>query len=191
MGSQGEIQFRDVRMKYREDSEIVLRGLSFLVDGGQKIGIVGRTGAGKSTICNVLTRIVELDGGSIVIDGADIATIKLEQLREKITVIPQDPALFTGTLQYNLDPTGTKAREEMLRVVEQAGLMNLLHKGDSSEETKGKQDCLDFEIHENGQNLSVGMRQVICICRAILRRNKIVILDEATANIDVVSEQTI
>jgi ABC-type multidrug transport system fused ATPase/permease subunit len=143
---------------------------------------VGRTGAGKSTICLSLSRIVEIVGGSILIDGEDISKLELNDLRASITVIPQDPTMFTGTLRFNLDPESTCSDERILEVLNKASLQDLL-----SREDKG----LLTELTENGQNLSSGERQLICICRAILRSSKVVILDEATANIDVVTEQKI
>ena len=143
---------------------------------------MGRTGAGKSTICLSLSRIVEIVGGSILIDGEDISKLELNDLRASITVIPQDPTMFTGTLRFNLDPESTCSDERILEVLNKASLQDLL-----SREDKG----LLTELTENGQNLSSGERQLICICRAILRSSKVVILDEATANIDVVTEQKI
>ena len=102
--SKGEISFNNVMLRYRPNTDIVLNSLDLKVQAGHKIGVVGRTGAGKSTICMALTRIVELDGGSIEIDGKDIAKVPLENLREQITMIPQEPTLFSGTLRHNLDP---------------------------------------------------------------------------------------
>ena len=140
---------------------------------------MGRTGAGKSTICLSLSRIVEIVGGSISIDGEDISKLDLNDLRASITVIPEDPTMFTGTLRFNLDPESTCSDERILEVLKKASLEDLLNRED-----KG----LLTELTENGQNLSSGERQLICICRAILRSSKVVILDEATANIDVVTE---
>lgn len=204
---------------------------------GEKVGIVGRTGAGKSTISMALTRIVELMGGKIEIDGVDISKLDIADLREQITMIPQDPIMFSGTLRYNLDPFDESTDERITDLIKKAGLEYLLegvskqelkekHEKElknklsgkaeedesSSSETKNeeKEDKkedekkdekaedeeedgkgLKFKVQEEGKNLSVGERQLICIIRAILRCNKIVILDEATANIDVVTEQAI
>jgi ABC-type multidrug transport system fused ATPase/permease subunit len=169
-------------LKYRPTTEVVLDQLTFKALPGEKVGVVGRTGAGKSTICLSLSRIVEIVGGSIVIDGEDISKLDLKDLRASITVIPQDPTMFTGTLRFNLDPESTCSDERILEVLKKASLEDLLNRED-----KG----LLTELTENGQNLSSGERQLICICRAILRSSKVVILDEATANIDVVTEQKI
>lgn len=187
--SKGSIKFEDVKLRYRPTTEEVLRGLSFEIDGGKKIGIVGRTGAGKSTISLAVSRIVEIESGSIQIDGLDIGLLKLDDLRQKITVIPQDPTLFTGTLRFNIDPLGKLPDDEILNLMERAGLSDVLTR-QSIDENLGK-NSLDLEITENGGNLSSGEKQLICICRSILRKNKVVILDEATANIDIVTEKRI
>ena len=180
--SEGVIEFKNYSLRYRPDTELVLKNLSFSVQSKEKIGIVGRTGAGKSTICLGLTRIVEADVGAIVIDGLDINTLGLADLREKITIIPQDPTLFEGSLRFNLDPVGSLKDSELLRMAKKASLEDLINRDE-----KG----LDQEIEEGGKNLSSGEKQLICICRAILRKNKIVLMDEATANIDIKTEQTI
>ena len=158
----------------------MLKGLSFEIKGGEKIGIVGRTGAGKSTVSLSLTRIVEICDGYILIDGHNIADISLEQLRQKVTIIPQDPTLFTGSLRFNIDPENLSSDSEIKSLLFKAGLDHL-----------SSRDLLSLEITENGENLSSGEKSLICICRAILRKNRVVILDEATANIDLVTEQKI
>ena len=178
----GNIEFRDFYLKYRPDTELVLKNLSFSITDNQKIGVVGRTGAGKSTLCLALCRIVEAHSGSIVIDGVDISQIGLEQLRDKITIIPQDPTLFNGTLRFNLDPQGIYTDQDLLELTSQAALDKLIARDD-----KG----LDQLIEEHGQNLSSGEKQLLCICRAILKQNKVVLMDEATANIDIKTEQVI
>jgi len=167
-------------MKYRSDTELVLNKLSFKISPGEKIGIVGRTGAGKSSLSVCISRIVELYGGSIEIDGIPINELKLKDLRKAITTIPQDPTLFTGTVRMNLDPAFQSSDERMIELLEKAGLKEIIVRGG-----------LDFEVSEGGQNLSSGEKQLICICRAILRKSKLVILDEATASIDVVAEKKI
>ena len=176
------IEFRDFSLRYRPDTDLVLRNLSFKIEPKQKIGVVGRTGAGKSTICLALWRIVEADSGQILIDGVDISKISLQNLREKIAIIPQDPTLFEGTLRFNLDPENKVSNVELLNLLKLASLENLVLRDE-----KG----LEQQIEEKGQNLSSGERQLICICRAILRKNKIVLMDEATANIDIKTEQII
>ena len=146
----------------------------------------------------VLTRLVELQSGKIEIDDIDISKIDLAILRDKITVIPQDPTLFTGTLRYNIDPLEILTDEDIETLARKVGLMDLQvknltkkpqGKGKSKSEDEGV--GLNFQIKENGSNLSVGERQLVCFCRAVLKKNKIVLLDEATANIDIVTEQKI
>ena len=246
----GKIAFKDVELRYRPNTEIVLRKLNVTASPGEKIGVVGRTGAGKSTISMALTRIVELVGGKIEIDGVDISKVGIARLRNEITMIPQDPIMFNGTLRYNLDPFDESTDERINDLIKKAGLEYLLEgvskkelkdkeekeakekarkallgedddaedsSSDKEEEKKkteeddekkeedekdGKKDKKDkkdeeegkglkFKVQDEGKNLSVGERQLICIIRAILRCNKIVVLDEATANIDVVTEQAI
>ena len=167
--NQGTIKFEDVRLRYRPNTDEVLRGLSFEIEGGKKIGIVGRTGAGKSTISLAISRIVEIESGSIKIDGLDISQLKLDHLRQKITVIPQDATMFTGTLRFNMDPQGNLPDDEILNLMERAGLQNVLTRESSDEKTS--KNGLDLEISENGANLSSGEKQLICICRSILRKN--------------------
>jgi len=180
--SEGKIEFRDYSLKYRPETEIVLKNLSFEVKPNEKVGIVGRTGAGKSTICLALCRIVEAHEGTIFIDGVDISTVGLADLRERITIIPQDPTLFEGTLKFNLDPEGSLSDSELLRMAHKASLDDLIERDE-----KG----LEQKIEDGGKNLSSGEKQLICILRAILRKNKIVLMDEATANIDIKTEQII
>jgi len=162
-------------LKYRDETEIVLNKLTFNVNPKEKIGIVGRTGSGKSTICISISRIVELFKGQILIDGVDISEINLNHLRSRITVIPQDPILFKGTLRYNLDPGNVIDPAYLEKVYKQ------------TEMTIG----LDKEIDEGGSNLSNGEKQLVCICRAIMRKCQVVILDEATSNIDIITEERI
>jgi ATP-binding cassette subfamily C (CFTR/MRP) protein 1 len=133
--SSAKIEFKDIELRYRPNTELVLKGLSFAIQGGQKIGIVGRTGAGKSTLSMALTRIIELESGHIKIDGLDISEVPLAKLREKITIIPQDPSLFTGSLKFNIDPTNKASEFEILDLVKRAGLESLLGRGiDKKEE---------------------------------------------------------
>jgi len=126
--SQGKVSFQDVELRYRPTTEKVLQGLSFEVAPGTKVGVVGRTGAGKSTLSLAISRIVELCGGKIEIDGVDIGKIELAKLRQKVTVIPQDPTLFTGTLRFNLDPFGAVSDEVIRQLLSDAGLDDLLNR---------------------------------------------------------------
>lgn len=177
---EGQISFKNISLRYRPDTELVLKELTFEVAKGERIGVVGRTGAGKSTICLCISRILELSEGSIIIDGLDISQMDLKDLRSRITVIPQDPTMFNGTLRYNLDPLGRATDEEVINILKAAKLHDLI-----------KDEGLALKISENGNNLSSGEKQLICICRAILRKSKVVILDEATSNIDIVTELAI
>ena len=154
----GRIQFVDYKVKYRPDTELVLDGINVSIEAGQKIGVVGRTGAGKSTLCLAICRFLEPSYGHIEIDGVDISEVGLADLRENITVIPQDAALFENTLRFNLDPDEQASDEQLVDLLNRASLTNLV-----SRDSKG----LDAEI--KGSDLSSGEKQLICICRAILR----------------------
>ncbi|CAG9324418.1 unnamed protein product [Blepharisma stoltei] len=170
----GKIEFRDFEMKYRDNTYVVIKGISCEIQPREKIGIVGRTGSGKSSLCLALFRIVEPYAGKILIDDIDTAEIGLDLLREKISVIPQEPTLFQGTLRENLDPFRKKTDKEIIEAIKLVKLF-------SNEEPDS---ILAKEIKENGTNFSVGEKQLLCIARAILKNSKIMFLDEATASID-------
>ena len=176
------VEFRNFNLRYRPETEFVLNNISFKIQANQKIGVVGRTGAGKSTLCLALCRIVEAASGQIFIDGVDISKISLQNLREKIAIIPQDPTLFEGTLRFNLDPENKSSDPELIELLKLASLENLIDRN---------HEGLYQQIEEKGQNLSSGEKQLICICRAILKNNRVVLMDEATANIDIKTEETI
>ena len=180
--SKGEILFENFNVKYRHDTEIVLKNINFHLEPGEHLGIVGRTGSGKSTISLCLFRILEAYSGSIYIDGVDISKVGLKKLRESITIIPQDSTLMDGTLRYNIDPISCYSDHEIYQVMKKIGFDYILS------ENKGG---LDQKISENGSNLSIGEKQLICITRAILRKSKIIVLDEATASIDYKTEEII
>ncbi|XP_051631145.1 multidrug resistance-associated protein 1 isoform X7 [Manacus candei] len=179
---EGKIEFRGYGLRYREDLDLVLKNINVTINGGEKIGIVGRTGAGKSSLTLGLFRINEAAEGEIIIDGINIAKIGLHDLRFKITIIPQDPILFSGSLRMNLDPFDQHSDEDIWRSLELAHLKNFV---------SSLPDKLNHECAEGGENLSVGQRQLVCLARALLRKSKILVLDEATAAVDLETDKLI
>ncbi|NXI19483.1 MRP1 protein, partial [Irena cyanogastra] len=179
---EGKVEFRGYGLRYREDLDLVLKNINVTINGGEKIGIVGRTGAGKSSLTLGLFRINEAAEGEIIIDGINIAKIGLHDLRFKITIIPQDPILFSGSLRMNLDPFDQHSDEDIWRSLELAHLKNFV---------SSLPDKLNHECAEGGENLSVGQRQLMCLARALLRKSKILVLDEATAAVDLETDKLI
>ncbi|XP_077585449.1 ATP-binding cassette sub-family C member 2 [Stigmatopora nigra] len=178
----GRLQFENYMVRYRPGLDLVLHGISCDIGSTEKIGIVGRTGAGKSSLTNCLFRIIEAAEGRILIDGVDISKIGLHDLRNNLTIIPQDPVLFSGTLRINLDPFERSSDEELWRVLELSHLKDYV---------SGLKEGLQHEVSEGGENLSVGQRQLLCLARALLRKSRILILDEATAAVDLETDNLI
>ncbi|CAH9110235.1 unnamed protein product, partial [Cuscuta europaea] len=173
--TKGRVEIQNLQIRYGEGSPLVLQGISCTFEGKHKIGIVGRTGSGKTTLIGALFRLVEPTGGRIVVDGIDISKIGLHDLRSRFGIIPQDPTLFHGTVRYNLDPLCQHTDQQIWEVLQKCQL---------KEAVEEKEKRLDSLVVEDGSNWSMGQRQLFCLGRALLRKSKILVLDEATASID-------
>jgi len=177
----GSIDFKNIKIRYRKNLNNVIKGINLKIEGGTKIGLVGRTGAGKTTLLTSIYGSFSDFEGEIIIDGKEIRTIDLKQLRGSISVIPQDPYLFQDTLRNNLDPLGLRKTKEILNLVKEIGLWEKVEPAGG----------LEFKVESGGKNLSQGEKQLVCLARAFLMENKIVLLDEATSNIDQATEDKI
>ncbi|PHU30659.1 ABC transporter C family member 4 [Capsicum chinense] len=171
----GDIEIKNLKVRYRSNTPLVLKGISLRINGGEKIGVVGRTGSGKSTLIQVFFRLVEPSAGTIIIDGVDICKLGLHDLRSRFGIIPQEPVLFQGTVRSNIDPLEQYSDDEIWKSLERCQLKDVV---------AAKSEKLDASVVDSGDNWSVGQRQLLCLGRVMLKNSKILFMDEATASVD-------
>ncbi|PXF49940.1 Multidrug resistance-associated protein 1 [Gracilariopsis chorda] len=180
--AKGDVEIKDVQLRYREELDLVLKGVNVSISGGEKIGVVGRTGSGKSSLMIAILRMVEIAGGRISVDGVNLHDLGLDDVRNNITIIPQDPVVFSGTIRFNLDPFSKHSEAELWDALEKSHLKQFVQEFEGG---------LDAQVSEYGENMSAGQRQVICLTRALLRNSKILILDEASSSLDMETDRLI
>ncbi|KAM0850578.1 hypothetical protein ACQ4PT_052989 [Festuca glaucescens] len=171
----GDIDISNLKVRYRPNTPLILKGITVSIRGGEKIGVVGRTGSGKSTLIQAFFRLVEPAEGKIIIDGVDLCALGLHDLRSHLGIIPQEPVLFEGTIRSNIDPIGQFSDSEIWEALERCQLKDVV---------ASKSQKLDALVADSGENWSVGQRQLLCLGRVILKQNQVLFMDEATASVD-------